>query len=107
MRTGVTAFKLSMGKALVPFMFVYAPCILFINFTWGDFSLAMLSGILSILSFSVAGIGYFKNPVNVWEKVILVIGGLLLVSNDIKLILIGTVLSLSILALNFLTKAKQ
>ncbi|HSO18200.1 MAG TPA: TRAP transporter permease, partial [Desulfosarcina sp.] len=28
MRTGVTAFKLSMGKGLVPFMFVYAPSLL-------------------------------------------------------------------------------
>ena len=32
METGVTAFRLSMGKALVPFMFIYAPSLLFVEF---------------------------------------------------------------------------
>lgn len=104
MRTGVTAFKLSMGKALVPFMFVYAPSILFINFTWGAFSLAMLSGILSIFSFSVAGIGYFKHNLGGVSKIVLILGGLLLVTNDITLILIGTTLSLSALISNVIRK---
>jgi TRAP-type uncharacterized transport system fused permease subunit len=33
MRTGMTAFRLSMGKALVPFAFVYTPSLLFVNFS--------------------------------------------------------------------------
>ena len=37
MRTGMTAFRLSMGKALVPFAFVFAPSLLFIDFTWAGF----------------------------------------------------------------------
>ena len=36
MRTGVTAFRLSMGKAPVPFMFVYTPSLLLIDFNWGN-----------------------------------------------------------------------
>jgi len=31
----LTAFRLSMGKALVPFMFTYTPALLFVDFTWG------------------------------------------------------------------------
>jgi TRAP-type uncharacterized transport system fused permease subunit len=34
MRTGMTAFRLSMGKALVPFAFVYTPALLLIDFSW-------------------------------------------------------------------------
>ena len=33
MGTGMTAFRLSMGKALVPFAFVYSPSLLMIDFT--------------------------------------------------------------------------
>jgi TRAP-type uncharacterized transport system fused permease subunit len=40
MRTGMTAFRLSMGKALVPFAFVYAPALLFVQFTWLQFGVA-------------------------------------------------------------------
>ena len=42
MRTGLTAFRLSMGKALVPFMFVYTPALLFIDFTWSAFLSALV-----------------------------------------------------------------
>ncbi len=40
MRTGMTAFRLSTGKATVPFMFVYAPSLLFIDFAWDRFTVA-------------------------------------------------------------------
>lgn len=102
MRTGTTAFRLSMGKALVPFMFVYAPSLLFIDFTWFEFSVALLSGILSIFSLSVAYIGYFKAPVRRYEKILLTIAGLILVSNSLTWILFGSAVALAILAMNVL-----
>jgi TRAP-type uncharacterized transport system fused permease subunit len=97
MRTGTTAFRLSMGKALVPFMFVYAPSMLFINFNWIEFSIAIISGVLGILALSAAYIGYFKTDINFLGKTLLTIGGLLLVSSKIPVILVGAVLVLSIL----------
>ena len=68
MKTGMTAFRLSMGKALVPFMFVYAPSMLFIDFSWTEFSLAMISGILGVISLSAAYIGYFRSEINFLGK---------------------------------------
>jgi TRAP transporter 4TM/12TM fusion protein len=82
MQTGMTAFRLSMGKALVPMMFIYAPSLLFIDFTLYDFLLAMSSGILSIVALSVAYIGWLASPVAKWEKVVLTIAGLVLVAHD-------------------------
>lgn len=102
MSTGVTAFRLSMGKALVPFMFVYAPSLLFIDFTWLEFILALFSGILCIFSLSVAYIGYMKAPLRRWEKIVLTIAGLILVSNSITWIAVGSSICLLILALNYL-----
>lgn len=107
MRTGVTAFRLSMGKALVPFMFVYAPSLLFIDFTWAEFTLALLSGMLSIFSLSVAYIGYFKAEVKAYEKVLLTLAGLILIANDVIWISVGAAIALGILALNVLRAKKN
>ncbi len=102
MRTGMTAFRLSMGKALVPFMFVYAPSMLFINFTWSEFIIAMLSGILGILALSAAYIGYLKREIGLVGKVLMSIGGLLLVSNNITVIIAGAVLFFSVFIANLM-----
>ena len=50
MRTGLTAFRLSMGKALVPFMFTYTPALLFIDFAWGPFLSALVCGAIGIVA---------------------------------------------------------
>ncbi len=107
MKTGVTAFRLSMGKALVPFMFVYAPSMLFINFNWLEFSVAIVSGVLGVVALSAAYIGYFKTQIGVLGKILLTIGGLLLVSNKIPVILVGAALVLCILLPNLLQSKIQ
>ena len=57
MRTGMTAFRLSMGKALVPFAFVYTPALLFIDFTWPAFLTAMVSSIVAVMGLGAAYTG--------------------------------------------------
>lgn len=101
MRTGVTAFGLSMGKALVPFMFVYAPSLLFINFTWMEFLLALSSGIICILSLSAAYIGYLFTHLKRIETVLLTLGGIILVWSGLYLVIIGTILCTLAIVRNF------
>ncbi|WP_086465006.1 TRAP transporter permease [Oceanibaculum nanhaiense] len=102
MRTGTTAFRLSMGKALVPFMFVYAPSMLLVDFTWLEFTQAMLSGLLSVLCLSVAYIGHFRAAVSGWTKLALTIAGLLLIFNDLRGILVGAAIAALALGGNWL-----
>lgn len=63
MRTGMTAFRLSMGKALVPFAFVYTPSLLLINFSWSAFAVAMISIVVAVLGLGAAYTGYVGRPV--------------------------------------------
>ncbi len=63
MRTGMTAFRLSMGKALVPFAFVYTPALLFVDFTWGAFSVALVSTMVAILGLGAAYTGRVVRPI--------------------------------------------
>jgi len=63
MRTGMTAFRLSMGKALVPFAFVYTPALLFIDFTWQAFAIGLVSVIVAVLGLGAAYTGFVARPV--------------------------------------------
>ncbi|MEH6442668.1 MAG: TRAP transporter permease [Oceanospirillaceae bacterium] len=101
MRTGLTAFRLSMGKALVPFMFIYAPSMLFLNFNWLEFTLAITSGILCIIALAAAYIGFFSAPINRIEKWVLSISGLILVGNEPWLIALTGSLVIAILVRNY------
>jgi TRAP transporter 4TM/12TM fusion protein len=58
MRTGMTAFRLSMGKALVPFAFVYSPALLLIEFTWSEFLVAIVSVLVALLGLGAAYTGH-------------------------------------------------
>jgi TRAP-type uncharacterized transport system fused permease subunit len=63
MRTGMTAFRLSMGKALVPFAFVYTPALLFVNFQWGSFAVALASTVVAIMGLGAAYTGHLKRRI--------------------------------------------
>lgn len=107
MQTGMTAFRLSMGKALVPMMFIYAPALLFIDFTVWDFSLALSSGVLSIIALSVAYIGFFQTSVARWEKWVLTIAGLVLVAHDLLAIALSASVVFAILISNSRKAARE
>jgi TRAP-type uncharacterized transport system fused permease subunit len=63
MGTGITAFRLSMGKALVPFAFVYAPSLLFIQFNWSSFLVALVGTVIAILGLGAAYTGACGRPI--------------------------------------------
>ncbi len=100
MRTGMTAFRLSMGKALVPFMFVYTPALLFIDFTWSAFLSAAFCGIVGITALSAAFTGFFIAPLGRLEKVLLTITGLMLVVNQFWTNVIGLTVVFALLGVN-------
>lgn len=100
MRTGFTAFRLSMGKALVPFMFVYAPSLLLLDFSWTEFIEAMLSGMLGITALSAAYTGWFRARIGYPAVALLTIGGIALIFNDWRAELIGAAIVLAVLAEN-------
>ena len=102
MRTGLTAFRLSMGKALVPFMFVYTPSLLFLDFQWPAFLSGLACGAIGIIALSAAYIGYFRAPLGRWEKAVLTIAGLVLVFNNLWANIVGTAVVLALLGWNAL-----
>ena len=98
MGTGNTAFRLSMGKALVPFAFVYAPSLLFIDFSWVSFIVALSGTVIAILGLGAAYAGYCGRPVGGAAFVLLNLLSLSLVFSNLAVNLVAGSLVLGILA---------
>ncbi|MFD1882428.1 TRAP transporter permease [Paracoccus pacificus] len=88
---GNTAFRLSMGKALVPFVFVFSPSLLLVTqgFTWPNFILAFTGAVLGIFTLSAAITGYLFAPLWRIERAVMVIAAALLVAPNLWATLIG------------------
>lgn len=97
--TGNTAFRLSMGKLMVPFVFVFSPSMLIMvqNFSWSEFTLAVYGCALGIIALSAAFPDYLTDRLYVWERWLLAIAAVLLVAPEIVTTLIGTAIFLPIL----------
>jgi len=95
-KAGNTAFRLSMGKALVPFMFVFSPSLLLVtaDFTWASFALAFSGAVLGIVALSVAITNWLFRPLLLIERVMLPIAALLMIAPE----LVSTAIGAAILA---------
>ncbi|MCQ0972027.1 TRAP transporter permease [Paracoccus sp. TK19116] len=90
-KAGNTAFRLSMGKALVPFVFAFQPSLLLVTdgFTWPAFFLAFSGAVLGIWSLSAAITGWMFAPTWKIERAALVVAAILLVAPSWPATIIG------------------
>ncbi|MGN7774370.1 TRAP transporter permease [Phyllobacterium sp. 22552] len=93
-KTGNTAFRLSMGKVLVPFVFVFSPSLLLVtaNFTWSAFFTAFLGCMLGITCLGAALSGFMLVRTKLWEQVLLILAAILLVVPELYSSLFGALL---------------
>jgi len=77
-RTGWTAFRLSCGKILVPFVFCYSPALLLVlpDYSWLDFFQTALTCALGVALLGIAFTGYLNAPLNVPLRLVLGLAGL-------------------------------
>lgn len=90
-KAGNTAFRLSMGKALVPFVFVFSPSLLLVtqSFTVPDFLLAFTGAVLGIIALSAAITNWLLGPLLKIERVILPIAALMMIAPELISTLLG------------------
>ena len=98
-KTGNTAFRLGLGKVLVPFVFVFSPSLLLVtaNFNWPDFFLAFLGCAIGITALGAALSGFMLVRTRLWENILLVIAAILLVAPEIYSSVIGLLLLIPVL----------
>ena len=99
-RTGNTAFRLALGKALVPFVFVFSPSMLLVvkGFSWNEMILATAGCIAGIVFLSAAFSRYFLTNTKPWERLLLAVSSILLIAPELWSSLIGLALVVPVVA---------
>ena len=98
-KTGNTAFRLGLGKALVPFVFVFSPSLLLVtqDFTWPNFLLAFFGCSFGILCLGASLSRFMLVRTKAWENVLLIIAAFLMIAPEIYSTLIGVALVIPVL----------
>ncbi len=102
-KTGNTAFRLGLGKVLVPFVFVFSPSLLLVtsDFSWTQFFIAFIGCVIGITSLGAALSGFMLVRTKIWENVLLIVSAILLVVPEIYSSLLGVVLLAPVLLRQF------
>jgi len=90
-KAGNTAFRLSMGKAMVPFVFVFSPSLLLVtqSFTLPDFLLAFTGSVLGIVALSAAITNWLLGPLLLVERLLLPVAALMMIAPEVVSTVIG------------------
>ena len=94
-KTGNTAFRLGLGKALVPFIFVFSPALLIVTkgFTWEAFAVVFTACIFSILLLAAALSRFLLVEMKGWERALTVVAALVMIAPGVKMLLLGIALA--------------
>lgn len=108
-RAGNTAFRLSMGKVMVPFVFVFSPSVLLVTdgFTWQAFALAVSGMLIGIWMLSAAVSGWLFAPLWRTERLVLSLSAILLVVPNLTVTVIGLLLSAPIFLRQLLAERRK
>ena len=108
-KTGNTAFRLGLAKALVPLVFVFSPSLLLVakGFTWVDFWITFTGCVLGITVLAAALSNFFLVEMKPWEKLLCVAAALLLIAPGLIVSLIGVALCVPVLVSQLRAWRKQ
>ena len=81
MKTGVTATRLAIAAFIIPFVFAYSPAILFVgeSILWYEVVLIVLTSIIGMIGVAAGLSGYLVGDMNVVQRIVTILGGVLLI----------------------------
>ena len=107
MKTAFTATKLAIGAFIVPYVFALNPAMLFIDTTAGEVILICITSLVGIFGVSSALQGYFFHNMTWYERILCLIGGLLLIYPGLVTDVIGLGLVGVMALLQFITRKNE
>lgn len=106
MRTAVTATKLAIGAFIVPYVFALNPALLLIDTTAVDVVVIVITSLIGMFAVAASLEGYFVHNMPWYERLICIVGGLLLIYPGLVTDTIGVSLVAIVFVLQLLTKKK-
>ena len=98
-KTGNTAFRLGLAKALVPFVFVFSPSLLLVakGFTWESFIITFTGCVMGITLMAAALSKFMLVEMKRWEQLSCLFAALLMIAPSLTATLVGVVLVIPML----------
>ncbi len=106
MKTAMTATKLAIGAFIVPYVFALNPAMLFVDTTAGEVVLICITSLVGIFGVSSALEGYLFHDMPWYQRILSLVGGLLLIYPGLATDVIGLVLVGTTVTLQFIAKKK-
>ncbi len=103
-KTGVTATKLAIGAFIIPYMFVLSPELLMIDTTWYYLIWVVFTALTGMMAIGAGVIGYWLRKLNWMERILGIIGGLLLIYPEGISDIIGLVIFVLLIVLQYVFK---
>lgn len=107
MRTGIQASRLAIAAFIIPYIFVYSPELLLVNVTPLSLVFILVTAIIGIIAVASGLTGYFQTKMNAVERVLFVVGGVMMVTTHLTFNLIAAVALLGVGILQFRKKGLQ
>lgn len=107
LKTGVQASKLAIAAFLVPYIFVLSPAMLMINTTLPQILMIVLTSTIGMIGVAAAVSGYLISPGRWYDRLLFLVGGLLMIDPNHITDLIGLGLLLVALLLQVLVRRHQ
>lgn len=107
MKTAFTATKLAIGAFIVPYVFALNPAMLFIDTNAWEVVLIIITSFAGIFGVSASLQGYLIGQMSWYERILSVIGGLLLIYPGITTDAIGLALVALVVVVQLLKKKKN
>ena len=107
MKTAFTATKLAIGAFIVPYVFALNPAMLFIDTTAWEVALICVTSLVGIFAVSAALEGYFLRNMKWYERILSVIGGLLLIYPGVVTDAIGLALVAVVVLVQVIFRKKK
>jgi TRAP transporter 4TM/12TM fusion protein len=93
-KTGNTAFRLGLAKALVPFVFVFSPSLLLVakGFTWESFIITFTGCVMGITLMAASLSKFMLVEMKRWEQLSCLFAALLMIAPSLTATLVGVAL---------------
>ena len=105
--TGVKASKLAIAAFIIPYIFVLSPVLLMIDATTGTLAAAAVTAVLGMVALSSSMIGYLADNCSKLERLLLFVGGLLMIQPGAVTDMIGAAIFIAILMLQIKRKRSK
>lgn len=103
-KTGISASKLAIGAFIIPYMFVLSPELLMIDTTWYYLIWVVFTALAGMMAIGAGVIGYWFRKLNPLERILGLVGGLMLIYPEGMTDIIGLGIFILLIALQLVFK---